>query len=110
MGTLDAFRFEPLQSQDLPLLATWLARPHVARWWREPSDLAEVSRRYGPLAEASDSTEAFVVHLSDRQIGYVQSYLIDEDPGWRETLRRALDHQDGGIGIDYFIGEESGVA
>jgi aminoglycoside 6'-N-acetyltransferase len=96
---LEAFSFEPLRSDDLPLLATWLARPHVARWWREPSDLPAVTRRYGPLAEGTDPTEAFIVHLMDRKIGYVQRYLIEDDPDWREALRVAL-HDAGDIGID----------
>jgi aminoglycoside 6'-N-acetyltransferase len=101
---LDRLSFVPLQSSDLPGLATWLARPHVSRWWREPSDLASVKENYGPLAEGLDPTEGFIVHFSGRPIGYVQRYLIDEDPDWRETLHRAV-AQASGIGIDYLIGE-----
>ena len=101
---LDGFRFAPLRSSDLPILAVWLARPHVARWWREPSDLISVERNYGPLAKGLDPTEGFIVHFSARPIGYVQRYLIDEHPDWRETIQGALGHG-GGIGIDYLIGE-----
>ena len=102
--TLDDFRFEPLRSSDLPSLAAWLSRPHVALWWREPFDLVSVEQNYGPLAEGVDPTEGFIVHFGDRPIGYVQRYLIDEHPEWRETIRGALGHA-GGIGIDYLIGE-----
>jgi aminoglycoside 6'-N-acetyltransferase len=67
-----------------------------------------VTRRYGPLAEGIDPTEAFIVHAVDhkvdRKVGYVQRYLIDDDPDWREALRQAV-HDVGDIGIDYFIGE-----
>jgi aminoglycoside 6'-N-acetyltransferase len=63
-----------------------------------------VARRYRPLAEGTDPTEGFVVHFSGRPIGYVQRYLIDEDPDWRESIRGAL-VDSGGIGIDYLIGE-----
>jgi aminoglycoside 6'-N-acetyltransferase len=101
---LDEFRFVPLRSSDLPSLAVWLARPHVARWWREPSDLASVERNYGPLAQGLDTTEGFIVHLEGWPIGYVQRYLIDEHPDWSETIQGALGHA-GGIGIDYLIGE-----
>jgi len=94
----------PLRSSDLPSLAVWFARPHVARWWREPSDLASVERNYGPLAQGLEPTEGFIVHFDRRPIGYVQRYLIDEDPDWRETIQGALGHA-GGIGIDYLIGE-----
>jgi aminoglycoside 6'-N-acetyltransferase len=98
------FGFVPLRSEDLALLASWLARPHVARWWREPSELAAVARNYGPLAEGLEPTEAFIVHFSGRPIGYVQRYLIDEYPDWRASIRGALGEA-GGIGIDYLIGE-----
>ena len=102
--TLDGFRFVPLESSDLPGLSVWLARPHVARWWREPSELVSVEQNYGPLVEGIDPTEAFIVHRHGRPIGFVQRYLIDEHPDWRETIRCAVDQADG-IGIDYFIGE-----
>ena len=103
--TLDDFGFVPLRSSDLPSLAAWLARPHVAQWWREPSDLVSVEQNYGPLAEGIDLTEGFIVHFRDRPIGYVQRYLIDEHPDWRDTIRGALGHS-GGVGIDYLIGEQ----
>jgi aminoglycoside 6'-N-acetyltransferase len=67
-----------------------------------------VSRRYGPLAEGIDPTEAFIVHLVDRKVdrkvGYVQSYRIDDDPEWRAVLQQEV-HDVGDLGIDYFIGE-----
>jgi len=101
---VDDFRFVPLRSSDFLRLATWLAEPHVARWWREPSDPVSVEVNYGPLTDGSDPTEGFIVHFSDRPIGYVQRYLIDEQPDWRETIRDALGQTDG-IGVDYVIGE-----
>jgi aminoglycoside 6'-N-acetyltransferase len=101
---VDDFRFVPLQSSDFPTLTSWFAEPHVARWWREPSDPVSVEQNYGPLADGLDPTEGFIVHFSDRPIGYVQRYLIDEHRDWRETISDALG-QTGGIGIDYVIGE-----
>jgi aminoglycoside 6'-N-acetyltransferase len=102
--SVDEFRFVPLRSSDLPSLAVWLARPHVARWWREPCDLVSVEQNYGQLAEGLDPTEGFIAHFNGRPIGYVQRYLIDEHPDWCETIHAALGHA-GGIGIDYLIGE-----
>jgi aminoglycoside 6'-N-acetyltransferase len=101
---VDDFRFVPLQSSDFPILTTWFAEPHVARWWREPSDLVSVETNYGPIADEVDPTEGFIVHFSDRPIGYVQRYLIDDHRDWRETIWDALG-ETGGIGIDYVIGE-----
>jgi aminoglycoside 6'-N-acetyltransferase len=99
------FTFKALQPTDLPLVATWLSRPHVERWWREPSDLATVEQNYRPMLNGSDQTEGFIVHLHGRQIGFVQRYLIADDADWRETVRSALG-EDGGIGIDYLVGEQ----
>jgi aminoglycoside 6'-N-acetyltransferase len=101
---VDDFRFVPLRSSDFSILTTWFAEPHVARWWREPSDLVSVEQSYGPLADGLDSTEGFIAHLADRPIGYVQRYLIDDDRTWRQTIWDALG-QTGGMGIDYLIGE-----
>ena len=55
--SLDRFRFVPLRSSDGPSLAVWVARTHVARWFREPSELASVEQNYGPLADGFDPTE-----------------------------------------------------
>jgi len=96
--------FEPLRASDLPVIATWLARPHVRRWWRQPSDLASVEEDFGPLLDGSDPTEGFIVRLDGRPIGYVQRGLIEDDPETQHAIRASLG-DGGGIGIDYFIGE-----
>jgi aminoglycoside 6'-N-acetyltransferase len=98
------FTFKALEPTDLPVLATWLSRPHVERWWREPSDLDSVEQNYRPIVDGSDPTEGFIASFRGRQIGYVQRYLINDDPDWRRTVVSALG-EDGGIGIDYLIGE-----
>jgi len=96
--------FEPLRASDLPVLATWLARPHVRRWWRQPSDLATVEEDYGPLLDGSDLTEGFIVHLDGRPVGYVQRCLIEDDPESQHAIRTSVGDA-GGIGIDYLLGE-----
>ena len=96
--------FEPLRAGDLPLLAAWLARPHVRRWWRHPSDVASVGAEFGPLLDGSDPTEGFIVHLGGRPIGYLQRELIEDDDETQQAVRTALGDA-GGVGIDYFIGE-----
>jgi hypothetical protein len=47
------FVFRPLAASDLPLLAEWLARPHVAERWGAPADAEGIAREYGD-AIASD--------------------------------------------------------
>ena len=96
--------FEPLRGDDLPLIATWLARPHVRRWWRQPSDPVSVGVDFGPLVDGSDPTEGFIVHLDGRPIGYLQRGLIEDGPETQRSIGSALGDT-GGIEIDYFIGE-----
>ena len=51
-------------------------------------------------------TEAFIVNLSGRPIGYVQRGIVlsMHDREWRESIRSVLGDSSG-IGIDYLIGE-----
>lgn len=86
------------------MLATWLGRPHVERWWREPSDPVSVAERYRPMVDGTDPTEGFVVALDGRSIGFAQRYRIEDDPVWHQAIVTALG--DGaGVGIDYLIGD-----
>jgi aminoglycoside 6'-N-acetyltransferase len=118
--------FRPLQRSDLPLLADWLGRAHVARWWRAPSDLAAVEVEYGPMIDGSDPTEGFIAvrNLEGPEPGpgpgpgpgkgpgpgqafaFLQRYRLDDDPDWQRAL--AVAFGDGpGAGIDYLIGDRA---
>jgi aminoglycoside 6'-N-acetyltransferase len=122
------FVFRPLDRSDLPLLAEWLGRPHVARWWREPSDLAAVEATYGPLIDGSDPTEGFIATYQGQGQGkrrgqplaFLQRYRLDDDPEWQRVIAVALAESGGrdgdsandgpirgGVGIDYLIGEQT---
>jgi len=81
--------FRPLTPADLPLTATWLARPHVAEWWD------------GPLA-LEPGLRQFLAVLDGEAIGYVQSYqaVACHDDGWW------LEVDDPGVhGIDQFLAD-----
>ena len=38
--TVNALTVRPLTRADLSRVSRWLAEPHVAEWWRDPSDLS----------------------------------------------------------------------
>jgi aminoglycoside 6'-N-acetyltransferase len=99
--------FRLLSRDDLPLVATWLAQPHVARWWREDADLAAVTERYLPCLDGRDPTELFVIEVDGSAVGFIQRYLIKEDPdGWADVLRATgTPGVDAAFGIDYLIGD-----
>src|SRR5437899_302177 len=94
--------FRPLRRDDLPLLARWQTRPHVARWWRDPSDLASITAEYLPCIDGRDPTEVFVIELDGRSAGIIQRYALADDPDW-ET---AVGFGDA-AGIDYYLGDEA---
>ena len=90
------YAFRPVTAADMPLLATWLAEPHVARWWGEAGQgLSEIKDHM-----TSATVKPFVILMDDEPIGYMQSYDIhaEDDHPYR-------DQPVGTIGIDLSIGE-----
>jgi RimJ/RimL family protein N-acetyltransferase len=92
--------FRPLAYEDLAQLARWLAAPHVARWWPEPSDIDSVTAAYGPGIAGEDPTEHFVIELDGAPVGLIQRYRHDNYPEWDRTVGVA-----NAAGIDYLLGE-----
>ena len=97
------------------MLADWLGRPHVAPWWREPSDFAAVEASYGPMIDGSDPTEGFIAVREGQPLAFLQRYRFDDNPHWQRTVAEAL--ADGAAwardeirpcaGIDYLIGDQT---
>ncbi len=98
--------FRALGRPDFALLSRWLAAPHVHPWWREDADIDAIETRYVPAVDGRDRTECFFVELDGRPVGFVQRYLLADNPDWRTSLAVAGTPTDG-AGIDYFIGVES---
>ncbi|QPC89543.1 GNAT family N-acetyltransferase [Mesorhizobium sp. INR15] len=89
------YDFRPVTRKDLPMIAGWLAEPHVAEWWDDPK--TEIER----IAEHIDSisVEPLIVELDGKPIGYLQSY----DPHMEDDHPYA-DQPFGTLGIDLSIG------
>ncbi|HET9168439.1 MAG TPA: GNAT family N-acetyltransferase [Actinospica sp.] len=92
--------FRPFTRQDLPLLAAWLAAPHVARWWpREDDGIEALDAYYGPAIDGDDPTKLFLILADDAPVGFCETYLHADNPDWDRTI---------GLpdvaGIDYLIG------
>lgn len=94
----------PLTVEDLPLLAGWLAQPHVHRWWQEPSDLAAVTDRYLPSLDGRDPTRLWRIEVDGRAVGLLQSSAFADEPEWAAAIGAVTDVT-GAVGIDYLIGE-----
>ncbi len=90
-----AYGFRPVTRADLPMIATWLAEPHMVEWWGEAqASLAEIAQ-----AIDDPATEPYVVELDGEPIGYVQSY----DPHG-EDGHPYRDQPAGTLGMDISIG------
>jgi aminoglycoside 6'-N-acetyltransferase len=86
----------PMVANDLPIVRTWLAAPHVREWWGDPGEqFALVS---GDLQQSA--LEQYIVMSGDRPFAYLQCY---EQEAWPQNGLGA--HPPGTRGIDQFIGE-----
>ena len=87
--------FRAVTERDFPLLARWLAEPHVAEWWDAPEkELAEIRDHMNSV-----SVEPLIVELAGKPIAYLRSYdphLEDDHP--------YSDQPYGTLGVDLTIG------
>ena len=88
------FEFKKLSNEDIPLIHSWLKRPHVSEFWNEPtaSDLETFKKNFEGRIK-TDKVNPYIVILQGKPIGYIQSYSVDEKT----------------FGIDQFIGVEEFV-
>ncbi|MBX3627426.1 MAG: GNAT family N-acetyltransferase [Rhizobacter sp.] len=95
--------FVPLQAEHLPLLHTWLARPHAAQWWQPTPSVDELHADYiAPPAEPN-ATRAYLAHEGDEPVGFIQSYVVmGSGGGWWED-----ETDPGARGIDQFLADEA---
>lgn len=95
--------FRRLQPTDFPLLVKWLNAPQVnAIYDKKQMSIKEVEKKYLPRTHAENKVASFVVLLSGKPIGHLQSYLIDDDPKYKATIQ--IEGKAGGV--DIFIGEK----
>jgi aminoglycoside 6'-N-acetyltransferase len=90
------YDFRAVTEADLPMIADWLAKPHMAAWWGDPeTEIASIRDHIN-----SFSVEPLIVELDGRAIAYLQSY----DPHMEDNHPYA-DQPFGTLGIDLSIGE-----
>jgi aminoglycoside 6'-N-acetyltransferase len=90
------YDFRALEEDDLPTLAEWLRRPHVAEWWGDVDESLDEMR----AAIDDIATEALIVELDGAPIAYLQSY----DPHL-EDGHPYRDQPTGTLGLDLTIGD-----
>ena len=92
--------FRPFTRADLPLLATWLDAPHVARWWpRDDPSADALAAYYGPAIDGTDPSQLFAALADGTPVGFWQAYLHADHPDWDRAVGLP-----NAAGIDYLIG------
>ncbi len=101
--------FRPVGAGDFPLLAAWLAEPHVTRWWHHETSPAAVERDFGPAARGEEPAEDLLACLDGVPIGLVQRCLLGDYPDYLAELAPVVPVPDGAVTIDYLIGDPARI-
>lgn len=103
-GDGGALTFRPLTPADLPLLAGWLAEPHVARWWNHETSPAALQRDFGPAMRGEEPAEDLVAELDGVPVGLVQRCRWHDYPEYVVEIAGILTVAPGTVTIDYLVG------
>jgi aminoglycoside 6'-N-acetyltransferase len=106
-GQWGAITFRRLTRVDFPLIADWLAQPHVARWWNHEFTTEAVERDFGPGVDGAEPGVDYLVLLEGRPVGLIQYSRYADYPEYLEELGRLIPVPDHAVSIDYMIGDAS---
>jgi RimJ/RimL family protein N-acetyltransferase len=98
--------YRPLTEADLPLMHRWLNAGSALEWYgRRRTTLEEIAAEYGPSIRGEDGVHPLALTLRGEPIGYLQWYLLKDEPGY------ILDGEDptDAAALDLFLGEESAI-
>ena len=97
--------FHRLSRDDFPLLAGWLAQPHVKRWWNHDNSPDAIEADFGATVDRIDRADIYIVSSGGRPFGLVQWYLFSDNPGYLDELAPLLQVPGEALSMDYFVGE-----
>ncbi|MFD5213867.1 GNAT family N-acetyltransferase [Microbacterium sp. NPDC058345] len=101
--------WRPVTASDFPLLADWLARPHVHRYWHHDFSPEGVARDFGPGTRGEEPGEDLLVSLNDQPIALVQRSLIADYTEDFTELSRIVDVPPAALTIDYLVADASRI-
>jgi aminoglycoside 6'-N-acetyltransferase len=96
--------FRLIARTDFPLVSSWLATPHVARWWAADASLAAIEAEYGGCIDGTEPCEMFIAQIESAPIGLIQRYRFDAYPRYIDELAHIMTVPADAFSIDYFIG------
>jgi aminoglycoside 6'-N-acetyltransferase len=96
--------FRLIARTDFPLVSSWLATPHVARWWAADASLAAIEAEYGGCIDGTEPCEMFIAHDGSAPVGLIQRFRFDAYPQYIDELAHIIAVPDHVFSVDYFIG------
>lgn len=97
--------FRRVTRDDFQLIGTWLAQPHVARWWNHEFTPEAVERDFGPSVDGIEPNQDHLVLLDGRPVGLIQYSRFADYPRYREELAPLTPVPHRAVSIDYLIGD-----
>jgi aminoglycoside 6'-N-acetyltransferase len=108
MSALPSWRpltFRRVTRNDFALLGTWLAEPHVSRWWNHEVTPEAIERDFGAAVDGAEPSQDHLVLLDGEPVGLIQYCRYADYPEDAAELARIVDLPDDAVCIDYLIGD-----
>ena len=98
------YQFRPMSAEDLPLMRSWLAQPHVAQWWGDPDTELGYIR---DMIEGRDTTRPFIFSVDGEPMGYIQYWFVGDhqNASWIADHPWLAELPSDAVGVDLSIGE-----
>ena len=97
--------WRPVVESDFGLLADWLSRPHVHRYWHHDFSPEGVARDFGPGTRGEEAGEDLLVSFDDVPGALVQRSRIADYAEDFEELSAIVDVPEEAVTIDYLIAD-----
>lgn len=98
------FTFVPLARSDFELLGSWLAAPHVRRWWNDDPSPRALEADYGGCIDGVEPAQVFIAWHDGDAVGMIQRYRFGAYPAYIAEMAHIVDVAGDTLGIDYLIG------
>ncbi|MGW5053843.1 GNAT family N-acetyltransferase [Actinokineospora sp. NPDC004072] len=90
---------------DFPLLARWLAQPHVHRWWYHEFTPEAVERDFGPATRGEEPGEDWLVSVDGTPVALFQRCRVADYAEDFDQLAAVVPTPVETVTLDYLIGD-----